>query len=151
MDLKILVFFLIFFPQSAFCLCVKSNVANLRSKPNGPVTWTAPQYTPLVKLDKKGRWYKVQTQDGKVYWVFDSILTSQYSCLSISTATANLRKGPGAQYPFAEFRTADKFFAFKRIGKQGGWYQIQASFGEKFWVHSSNIWRPVRKMRMNYK
>ena len=138
--------------QFAFGLCVKSWEANLRKGPGGkfPITWVVGRYTPLVRLEKKGRWYRVQDQDGEKHWISASLVTTSYQCVAVKGKSANLRSGPGAQHPKVFYGFASKYTPFKRVDRKNSWYQVQDDSGYKFWVHDSTVWRPVTISRISY-
>lgn len=133
-------------------LCVKVWKANLRSAPSGnaPVTWTVGKFTPLIKLERKGGWYKVEDQDGAEHWIFGSSVTTQFQCLSVKGKATNLRTGPGAQYPLAAYGLADKYSPFKRRDRRGNWYQVEDDHGYIFWLHDSMVWRPITVSRIGF-
>ncbi len=80
---QVVVCFFYFVTSTAQGLCVKVLEANLRSSPdpNSPITWTVGKFTPLVRLEKKGSWYKVEDQDGDQHWVSARFVTTQYQRL----------------------------------------------------------------------
>jgi SH3-like domain-containing protein len=126
-------------------LCVKANSATLRAEPkaSSPVTWTAARYTPLLKLDRKGNWYKVQDMDGETHWVFHDVVTTEFRCLAVRVAVTNLRQGPGKQFPFVDRPVADRYSAFKRLESQEDWYQVEDLAGVKGWLNETTVWRPT--------
>lgn len=149
---QVVVYFFCFVTSTAQGLCVKVVEANLRSSPdpNSPITWTVGKFTPLVRLEKKGAWYKVEDQDGDQHWVSARFVTTQYQCVSVRGKTANLRAGPGTEFPIAAYATADKYWPFKRIDRREDWYQVEDDFGNSFWVHDSAVWRPVTVSRIGF-
>lgn len=126
-------------------LCVKNSEVRLHDSPHAqsPVTWTVGKYTPLIKLEKKGLWYRVEDQDGETHWVHSQFVTSQFQCLSIKSKNAKIRMGPGSQYPLAFYGNADKYSSFKRLNRQDNWHQVEDDWGKSFWIHDSIAWRPV--------
>jgi uncharacterized protein YgiM (DUF1202 family) len=101
------------------------------------------RYTPLLKLDKKGSWYKVQDMDGETHWVFHDLVTTEFRCLAIRVPVTNLRQGPGKQFPFVDRPVADKYSSFKRLESQEDWYQVEDLGGVKGWLNESTVWRPT--------
>lgn len=103
--------------SQAQALCVSAFEANLRKGPGGkfPISWVVGRYTPLIKLESKGRWYRVEDQDGEKHWVSASLVTTSYQCVSVKGATANLRSGPGTNFSGIHYGFADKYTPFKRI------------------------------------
>jgi SH3-like domain-containing protein len=149
---QVVVCFFYFVTSTAQGLCVKVLEANLKSSPdpNSPITWTVGKFTPLVRLEKKGSWYKVEDQDGDQHWVSARFVTTQYQCVSVRGKAANLRAGPGTEFPIAAYATADKYWPFKRIDRREDWYQVEDDLGNSFWVHDSAVWRPVTVSRIGF-
>jgi SH3-like domain-containing protein len=138
--------------HSAHALCIVTPVAKLRSGPgaNFPLTWLAPKYTPLVEIKKIGNWYQVQDMSGENHWVSGSNISKKMVCVSVKLNTARLRKGPGAKAELADIRQVDKFTPFKRLDAQDDWLQVEASWGESYWLHESTVWRPVHVAKVNF-
>ncbi|MCB0384217.1 MAG: hypothetical protein KDD43_02395 [Bdellovibrionales bacterium] len=133
-------------------LCVSAFEANMRTGPGGkfPISWVVGRYTPLIKLEKKGRWYRVEDQDGEKHWISASLVTTSYQCVSVKGTTANLRSGPGTNYSSVHYGFADKYTPFKRVNLKNDWYQVEDESGYKFWVHNSTVWRPVTVSRIGF-
>lgn len=131
--------------SAAQSLCVKTASTSLRNEPRqaAAITWTVGRYTPFLKLDRKGSWYKVQDMDGDTHWVFKDSVSSEVKCLMIRVSTTNLRQGPGKQYPLVDRPVTDKYTPLKRLESEEEWYQVEDAFGVRGWVHESNIWRPT--------
>lgn len=147
----IFVFSLIFSLQS-WALCVTTHVANLRSGP-GPkhkITWTVPKYTPLVEIRKTSGWYEVQDIDGEKHWVYGANVSRDMVCAAVKVPSSKLRNGPGAQSELADIRQVDRYTPFKRLDVSGDWVQVEASWGEIYWIHTDNLWRPVRVSRVDF-
>ena len=142
----------VLFSQTSYALCVSGWSANLRKGPgtNYPVTWNVSKYTPLVKVGSKGGWYEVRDMDGEKHWVYRSVVTSGFKCLSIKTTRARLRSGPGTNYPTTSYQNAERYDAFRRVEKKGSWYKVEGPFLKTFWVHRSQIWRPIRRIKLSY-
>jgi len=143
---------IIFLPLEAYAVCVSAVKANLRAKPSsrGKITWVAPQFTPLVRMDRKGDWLKVLDQDGKMHWVYRASVTSKTKCSSVKYRFTNLRVGPGGRNALAKYSSAERYEAFRMIEKKKGWYHLKSTWGEKFWVSGKNMWLPIRKVRLQY-
>jgi len=130
-------------------LCVSSYQAELRSEPGrkSKVTWVVGRYTPLVGIERKGRWWKVQDIDGQTHWVSSKSVTSKFRCVAVRSQVTTLRTGPSANTNPAKLRTVDKYTSFKRVDSGDedteGWYRVEDETGARFWVSSKNVWRPV--------
>lgn len=142
----------IFFSINSWALCVTTSVANLRGGP-GPkhkITWTVPMYTPLVEIRKTAGWYEVEDMDGEIHWVYSANVTRSMVCVSVKVPTAKLRAGPGQQSELADIRQVDRYTPFMRLDVSGEWSQVKASWGETYWIHSDNLWRPVRVSKVEF-
>src|SRR5690606_37748779 len=136
----------------AHALCVKTAKANLRTGPSSkkPISWTVGKYTPLMEVRRQGSWIEVEDMDGEKHWVHKSVVTNSIVCVSVQVNSARLRKSPGTNAETADIRQVDRYTAFKRIDAQGEWYEVQAGWGEIYWIHESTVWRPVRVTRLSY-
>lgn len=137
---------------SAHAICVSTYEANLREGP-GPkfkISWTVSKYTPLIALRKQGAWIEVEDQDGQKHWLYSQNATDKYSCLSIKAPVAKLREQGSAKAGLSDIRQVDKYTAFKRLDRVEEWYQVEAPWGGEYWVHESNIWRPLKVTSINY-
>ncbi len=133
-------------------LCVKLPSATLRAEPkiSAATTWIVSKYTPLLRLDRRGSWYKVQDMDGELHWIHSSSVTSDYHCLTVRVNITSLRQGPGKQYPIVERPVADRYTNFKRLGNEDDWYQVEDVNGVKGWVNESNVWRPTITQNISF-
>lgn len=142
-----ILFLLLFAPCISFAWCVKTGKANLRAGPgiSHKVTWTAPKYTPLLEIGRKGNWIEVQDQDGQNHWVYGSSVTKKFSCASVATPSANLRTGPSNSAALAKLNQVDKYTPFKRLDvADNGWYKVESNWGGVYWIHPNLVWRPVK-------
>ena len=128
--------------DSAVGLCVSQEKANLRRGPgiHWTKTWEAIRYTPLEKLGKKAGWYRVKDMDGVIHWVKEDLVTTSFSCAAVRNDFANLRKGPGLQYPKAPFEKADKYVSFRILQSKGRWIKLEDIEGDEFWAARENLW-----------
>ena len=143
---------ILFFAIYANALCVTTPTSNLRSGP-GPkysLSWVAPKYTPLIEVKRSGGWVQVEDMAGDQHWVYGSNVTSKMVCVSVKTNTAKVRKAPGAKAELADIKQVDKFTPFKRVDVNEEWYQVEASWGETYWVHESTVWRPIKLSKVNF-
>src|SRR4051812_34467811 len=95
-------------------VCISKKRAILRKGPGRefPVTWSVPKYMPLLRLDRKGTWVKVQDLDGEVHWVAAKDVSRKTQCAVVKTKTAKLRQGPGREHPLAALTSVDKYTPF---------------------------------------
>ena len=148
----VILFFLFSSQAQGLSLCVKSSKANLRSEPNSKskITWTVGSFMPLLRIDTKDRWSQVKDVDGETHWIFTSLLTQKIRCLVIKVSKANLRTGPGVNFPRANYRTAGRYESFRRLEKKGNWHHIESDFGERAWVHEQSVWTAKRVIKFTY-
>ncbi len=118
--------------------------------PKHAITWKVEKYTPLIEIKSSGGWIEVEDMDGEHHWIYGSNVTRKLVCVTVRSNTAKLRKSPGQQGEVADIRTVDKYTSFKRIDEQEEWYEVEASWGETYWINSSNVWRPVKVARVNF-
>jgi SH3-like domain-containing protein len=142
----------LFTPLFAHALCVTTTSTNLRSGPGSKnaITWKVPKYTPLIELKKLGSWYEVEDMDGQNHWVYAPNVSRKMVCVSVKVPTAKVRKGPGSQAELADIRQVDRYTPFKRLDVQEEWVEVEASWGETYWIHESTVWRPVKVSRVNF-
>ncbi|MBC85959.1 MAG: hypothetical protein CL677_02180 [Bdellovibrionaceae bacterium] len=152
--LHFLIIIFVFFLQTSLAeaFCVKSTRANLRSQPksNSKIQWVVGKYMPLVRVSKKGNWFKVADLDGERHWIYSSLLTKKYPCAAIKLERVNVRNGPGTSFPYSDYRIALKYESFRRVGQKGSWYQLANDLGTVGWVHKSALWLPIQKIRVKY-
>ena len=135
----------------ASALCVKAT-ANMRSGPGTkyPVTWTVPRYTPLKELRRKGAWIRVSDQDGAKHWIHRRLVEVSSRCVAVRPRAANLRRGPGVEFGKALFSLANRYMAFRSLGGEDGWIQVQDEFGGRYWIARNLVWRPVSYQKVNF-
>lgn len=125
-------------------LCVKADEANLRAGPGAGYkkTWSVYKYMPLLKLRKKGSWYKVKDLDGDVHWIYSSLVSkNKMFCGAIKSEAANLRTGPGTRYPrFSSYPKTKKYYSFKVLEFKGKWIKVRDETGDTFWVAKKLAW-----------
>lgn len=133
-------------------VCVSRSNVNLRKGPGlkFPVTWAVPKYMPLFRLEKKGLWVKVQDLDSKIHWVNASSISKKISCAVVKAKTARLRQGPGTDQPLAELATVDRYTPFLKVDRDGEWLQVRDDFGGSYWIHETNVWMPMSKLKVSF-
>jgi SH3-like domain-containing protein len=136
----------------ASALCVTASSASLRSGPGTkyPVTWKAGRYTPLVEIGHSGGWTQVQDMDGETYWVTSSSVTRKWVCVSVRVNSAKLHKTKGSQSELADIRQVDRYTPFKRLDDDGEWYQVEAAWGETYWISENAVWRPLKLTKVTF-
>jgi SH3-like domain-containing protein len=147
-------FFLPFFLWSncGHGLCVKQNQTKLYAGPgkNTAVTWVVGKNMPLLELERRGSWVKVEDQDSESHWVPRSALTNSFQCLSVSVPVATIRKGPSSKQPLHEYRQLDRYTALKKLGQEEDWIKVEDGFGQDFWIHIDLVWRPLKASYINF-
>jgi SH3-like domain-containing protein len=136
----------------AQALCVKSTSATLHSEPrsSSAATWVVGRYTPLLRLERKGPWYKVQDMDGDVHWVAHESVTSDFRCLAVKVGATQLHQGPSKQTAVVERPVVDRYTSFKRLENADDWYQVEDVNGVKGWLHETSIWRPTMTQSISF-
>ena len=129
-------------PEFCFALCVSDPYAKLRRGPGTtwPVTFEVQQYMPLKKLSKQKGWYRVEDVDGQKHWIREDLVTARYHCATIKDKFANLRKGPGKNFPMVAASPGDKYLSFRWIGEKDGWLKLEDRDGDEVWVLKDLVW-----------
>jgi len=140
--MRVFLVLIFLFPSWASALCVNQEKANLRFAPavKAPKTWEVIRYTPLKKLAKKNGWYRVEDVDQKIHWVREDLVTSSFSCATIKSEFANLRKGPGTNFPKVKAGQGEKYLSFRVVKTKGRWIQLEDIEGDTVWAARENLW-----------
>ncbi len=117
---------------------------------SSPTLWAVGRHTPLVRHKVVKGWAHVEDMDGELYWVRANEITNKVQCRMVRVGVANLRGGPGTQYPMDDFQSADRYTPFLVLKTQGAWVQVQDTYGGSYWIHSNNLWRPVKLTRISF-
>lgn len=133
-------------------VCITSARAKLHSGPgkNYPVSWLVGQHMPLLRIAKKGSWSQVKDLDGEVHWVSTSAISTNISCAVVKTKTAKLLKGPGSQFPPAEYASVEKYTPFRKVDRDGEWLQVRDEYQGEYWINESNLWMPVVRSKIAF-
>jgi SH3-like domain-containing protein len=120
-------------------MAVKSDVANIRAKPDmkADTLWQAEKYYPLLILEKKGDWYRFKDFEGDVGWIHDSLVDDTPTVI-VKVNRANLRADAGTQY--ALVFDAERGTPFRVLEKKGRWIKVQHADGDVGWIFNSLIW-----------
>lgn len=108
------------------------------------------KYTPFITLKWQGRWVKVQDMDGETHWVHSSNGSERLRCLAIKSPVAKLRVAGNAQAPLADIRQVDRYTGFRRLDQIDDWHQVKAPWGTEYWVHDSNVWKPLKVQNIGF-
>jgi SH3-like domain-containing protein len=133
-------------------VCVVKSGVRLRKGPNVKfsTSWAVPKFMPLLKLEQKGAWAHVQDLEGTTHWVASKVLSKKTACAVVKTKTAKLRQGPGMDQPLAELSSVDRYTPFRKVDRDGEWVQVEDDYGGNYWVHETNVWIPVSKMKIAF-
>ena len=124
--------------QAADYVSVAKNGVNLRS---GPGTQTeaifqVPAGYPLLVLERKGAWLKVQDYEGDKGWIQQSLVSTAPSVI-VRVREAKIRSGPNASAP--EVGKAAKDVILNKTGVQGVWIKVSHP-NLTGWVHKDLLW-----------
>ncbi len=108
------------------------------------ISWKVPRYMPVLKLETKGSWYKVEDFEGEIHWAKAQDFTNSISCVVVKAQTATLRREPSTSSPPAEIKVVDRYTPFKKLEKQGQWFMVEDEGGRKSWVSENLVWRPLK-------
>lgn len=131
------------FAGAASAACVHVPEANLRQGPSTTYdkSWEVYKYMPLKKIGQKGSWYKVEDVDGDTHWIFGRLLSTRLRCAVVSADKVNVRSGPGTNYEATALSPVDKYYAFKVVGEDGGWVEVEDEFQNRGWIAESLLWQ----------
>lgn len=138
--------------SQAQATCVSGNEVELKSKPDGKskASWVVGRYMPLLEVTRRREWVQVVDVDNSKHWIHARHLTGKYSCVIVRAETANLRLGPGTQYPMTELSYARKYATFKKLDRDEEWVKVQDEFGQIHWLHEKNIWEPRVRTKVTF-
>lgn len=133
-------------------VCVVSNVAKLRSGPStkAGVTWVVGKNMPLERMRREGPWSQVRDLRGQVHWVISKNVAGNQPCAVVRVRNATLRKGPGSAAEIAEFKVAEKYTPFRRVGREGNWVRLEDEYQGSYWTRDTNLWMPVSRSRVTF-
>lgn len=142
--MKILSLLFLCVPASVSALCVNEETANLRKGPDTKYekTFEAIRYMPLEKISKQNGWYRVKVLDGSIHWVKENLVTDSFRCATIKEEFANLRQGPGTNWPKIHGGRGDRFLSFRLLKEQGKWVRLEDIEGDVVWIAKENLWIP---------
>lgn len=107
------------------------------------------KYTPLQGTGlTKHRFVEVTSFDGKTFWVRNSMVTTDFSCLAVSVDKSRMREGPGKEFPANDL--AERGQVFKDLGGEDGWTMVENLDGGKAWLNLDHTWKPRSKLRMSF-
>jgi len=135
--------FLVLFSMSclAATVTVETHTANIRNlPPSRPGSFTVlevPKYYPLSVQKSEGNYCKVSDFRSHEGWIKKSLVGPAPGVV-VKVNSANVRKGPGEDYPIV-FRALEGV-AFKVLGEKGDWVEVQHESGKKGWIFKSLTW-----------
>lgn len=138
-------FFLFFlFTNQVSAACIDVEKANLRHGPNTSYqkTWEVYRYMPFKILKTQGDWLRIQDLDSDIHWVHNSLISRSLKCAVVKVEKANIRKGPGGQYPKVAWSPTQKYYAFKVLRSKSSWLEVEDAAGNKGWISQSLVWMP---------
>jgi len=138
----IFIFVLLPMASQAKGLCVNAEFANLRKGPGQQFakSWVVYRYMPLEALEKKNGWYRVKDLENKDHWVREDLVTTSFKCAVIKADFANLRKGPGLNYPQKTPFRGERYLSFRLLAKRGDWSRVEDQEGDIVWIHNPLLW-----------
>jgi len=104
---------------------------------------------PFIKVGQEGKWYKVKDLDGRLMWVYKSLVTSSYDC-AVTRTTSSLRVAPGKSKGKTSLGKVHKYMPFKKIKREGAWLRVEDFRGGRHWIYESNVWEPMNTTKLSY-
>lgn len=147
--------FIVFFVGFAWAqsFCINKDGVKLKEAPNSKAktTWQVPKYMPLQGTGNvSGSYFEVADLDGVIHWVLKKDVSRKMSCLVVKSKSTKLRTGPGVKYPVSPAGVVDKYAAYKDLGGEDGWTEIEDDLGTKSWINLDRTWKATSKMRMSF-
>lgn len=118
---------------------VKTQGANLRSAAGtqAEVQWQLARGYPLQVLQREGGWLKVQDFEGDQGWVAASV-TQAAPHHVVRVRSANLRQGPGTEFPVVGYAVYGQVLATEHRGE--AWVRVRSRDGQSAWVARDLLW-----------
>jgi len=139
-------------PQASIYV-VAPSVVNLREGPGTgyAIIGKTAQGQKLKSVGKQGDWYKVSLSGGKVGWIAGWLVkpAGQPGAKAIELFSegdtvitdnlADLRSGPGADYPLSgRAQEGQRFTVLQKIGE---WYRVRSASGQSGWLTGALVSR----------
>jgi len=120
-------------------LSVTAGIANMRSGPGTEydVMWQVEQYHPVIIIEKKGDWYKVQDFENDVAWLHKSLLDKTEGVITMKDK-CNVRSKPDTQSQV--LFTVEKGVPFKVLERKENWIKIEHADGDVGWIYKTLVW-----------
>jgi len=101
-----------------------------------------PRFTPLLGTGRTFQNYvEVVNVEKKMFWIRRGEVSRRFNCVVVMQK-ADLRTGPGKKYRLVKNRSAVKHKAYRDLGGEEGWTQIQDESGKVAWIDLRNTWKP---------
>jgi len=125
---------------AAEIMSVVASKANIRSAPSlasSYVILEVPRYYPLLVQGEKNEFYEVRDYEGKTGWISKSLIDKTKGVI-VEVDRANVRKGPGAEFPvvFHAYRGV----TFKVLAEKNPWLEVLHESGRRGWVYKPLTW-----------
>jgi len=136
--------FLIFWATTSQALCTTKQTSYLRSEPTieSNRLKTLPKYTPLIEIERKGKWVHVKGHNYKG-WIFNTLVSNDIKCMLIKDPD-NIycqKTSPRLGRPISYQE------GFKVIEKKFGCNKVEDKWGKQTTLSSADIWpESERKM-----
>ncbi|WP_101102393.1 SH3 domain-containing protein [Macromonas bipunctata] len=118
---------------------VKTQGANLRQTAGtqAEVQWQLARGYPLQVLQREGGWLKVQDFEGDQGWVAAAV-TQPAPHHVVRVRSANLRQGPGTEFPVVGYAVYGQVLATEHRGE--AWVRVRSRDGQSAWVARDLLW-----------
>ena len=118
---------------------VRTQGANLRSAAGtqAEVQWQLARGYPLQVLQREGGWLKVQDFEGDQGWVAASV-TQAAPHHVVRVRSANLRQGPGTEFPVVGYAVYGQVLATEHRGE--AWVRVRSRDGQSAWIARDLLW-----------
>jgi SH3-like domain-containing protein len=118
---------------------VAKDGVNLRSGPgtDREILWEVFRGFPLQVLGRQGQWAQVVDFEGDKGWIYTPLLAREKTVI-IKVNTANMRTGPGTNYPMVA--TVKYGVVFQPLEKDGEWVKVRHDDGTTGWIFEKLLW-----------
>ncbi len=115
-----------------------TSAVNLRVGPgiNEDKIMLLPAGTSVTRIDKRGEWYDVQTNDGILGFAHESGFSSGDNKL-YTNSKCNIRYGPSTDYRIVA--VVPEKAELKKIEQRDNWINVQMTNGQKGWIRNDLV------------
>jgi len=113
---------------------------NIRTGPStdNPIYMELFKGYPLMIIEKKGDWFKVQDFEKDSGWVYSTLVSSEKNVIVSATGKANMRSGPSTNN--AIVASIERGVVLTLLDRKAKWVEVQHLSGTKGWIYAPLVW-----------